>query len=210
MSGRQYEREAEEDADGVGPDALDRERARLFALLGRLLVAAPDATLLDALAGLRGEPDTDLGRAYDGLAAAARATDPVAVEAEFHDLFIGVGRGELLPYASYYLAGFLNDRPLARLRGDLAALGVARAEGEGDPEDHLGFLCEVYAGLLADAFPDAPPGAAVHVLDTHLAPWAERCFADLERAKAARFYRAVGALGRAAVGTERAALALPA
>lgn len=195
---------------GHALDALDLERARLFALLGRLLAAAPDEGLLAGLAGLSGEPGTDLGAAYDALAAAARATDPVAALHEFEDLFLGVGRGEVLPYGSYYLTGFLNDRPLARLRGDLAGIGVARAEGASEPEDHLGFVCETYAGLIAGAFPDAPGDAAARFFGTHLAPWAVRCFTDIERAGSARFYRAVAALGRAAVETERAAMELPA
>ncbi|MDW8443308.1 MAG: DUF3306 domain-containing protein [Acetobacteraceae bacterium] len=134
---------------------------------------------------------------------------PEAVEREFFDLFIGVGRGELLPYASYYLTGFLHERPLARLRGDLARLGVARAEGVAEPEDHIATLCEVMAGLIDGTFP-APAGEDGRFFERHLRPWAERFFADLEGAKAARFYRAVGTLGGRFVAIETEALALPA
>ena len=186
-------------------DPVDRERAQLFALLGRLLSGPPDADLLARLRGLRGD-DTPLGRALDGLAGAARATDAARVEREHFLLFIGVGRGELLPYASYYLTGFLHERPLAELRATLGALGVARAAGVAEPEDHLGFCCEVMAGLLEGRFQDSRPG---DFFARHLAPWAGRCFADLEGAEAASFYRAVGALGRSAVDIEQAAAALP-
>jgi len=196
-----------QDTLDVRPDGMTTERARLFALLGRLLVAAPDAGLLAALAQLRGD-GTALGAAYGSLAAAARASDPVAAEREFHNLFIGLGRGELLPFASYYLTGFLHDRPLAELRGDLARLGLERAEGIAEPEDHIGSECEVYAGLLSGSF-DGGTAQAEAFFTKHLRPWGGRVFADLETAKAARFYRAVGKLGRVAIEIEQAALGLP-
>lgn len=189
-------------------DALTTERARLFALLGRLLVAAPDAGLLAALRGLRGDRTT-LGEAYGALAGAAAAADPVSAEREFHDLFIGLGRGELLPYASYYLTGFLHERPLAELRGDLARLGLERASGVAEPEDHIGSECETYAGLLSGSF-EGGAAEAESFFEKHLRPWAGRFFADLEAAEAGRFYRAVGRLGRVAVEIEQAAIGLPA
>ena len=111
-----------------GIDPLDAERARLFSLLGRLLSAAPDAGLLARLSALRGD-GSPLGRAFAGLAEAAAATHPTAASREYFALFIGVGRGELLPYASYYLTGFLHERPLAELRGTLRGLGIERAAG---------------------------------------------------------------------------------
>src|SRR5690606_34244937 len=110
---------------------------------------------------------------------------------EYFELFEGVGRGELLPYASYYLTGFLNERPLAQLRSDLGRLGLERAEGHFEPEDHLGTLCEVMSGLAAGRF-DVAPGEDEHFFVRHLLPWAERFFTDLEQARSARFYRTVG------------------
>lgn len=188
-------------------DALTTERARLFALLGRLLVAAPDARLLDALAVLRGDR-TPLGQAYGALAEAAAGADSITVEREFHDLFIGLGRGELLPFASYYLTGFLHERPLAELRGDLVRLGLEKAAGVAEPEDHIASECEVYAGLLSGSFAGGTAEAEAFFAK-HLQPWAGRFFADLGQAGAARFYRAVGGLGRIAVEIEQAALGLP-
>lgn len=192
----------------IEDQAMTTERARLFALLGRLLVAAPDAGLLLALAALRGDRTT-LGEAYGALSKAAIETDSVKVEREFHDLFIGVARGELLPFASYYLTGFLHERPLAELRATLARLGLERAAGVAEPEDQIGSVCEVYAGLLSGSF-EGGPEAAESFFDTHLRPWAGRFFTDLESAQAARFYRAVGRLGRTAIEIEQAASGLPA
>ena len=124
-------------------DRLDEERAALFALLGRLLTEPPDAALLARLRGLGG--DGPVGQALAGLAAAAEGADPAALEREYFNLFIGVGRGELMPFASWYLTGFLHDRPLADLRGELRRLGIERAPGVSEPEDHIAFLCETLA-----------------------------------------------------------------
>ncbi|WP_135465987.1 TorD/DmsD family molecular chaperone [Crenalkalicoccus roseus] len=189
-------------------ESLDLERARLFALLARLLAEAPDVALLGRLRRLAGEEGTPLGRALAALADAAARAEPGALEREYFDLFIGLGRGELLPYASYYLTGFLHERPLAELRGDLARLGVARAAGVAEPEDHIAFLCETLAGLLEGRL---GPGAeaAGPFFARHLRPWAGRFFADLEAAEAARFYRAVGTLGRVTIEIEQAAAELP-
>jgi TorA maturation chaperone TorD len=192
----------------VTADPLDIERARLYALLGRLLGEPPDASLLLRLKELRATPG-EIGDAYGQLAAAAAATTPAAADREYFNLFIGVGRGELQPYASYYLTGFLHERPLADLRGDLARFGIVRADGIAEPEDHIAFLCETFAGLLTGAFA-AETDAGTPFFTRHIRPWAGRFFADLEKAEAASFYRAVGRLGRLAVEIETAAADLPA
>ncbi len=192
-------------ATGTAIDPLDQERARAFALLGHLLAAAPGAALLRALSGLAGNA-SPLGRAATALAQAAAATDAEAVRREYAALFTGVARGELLPYASYYLTGFLHERPLAELRSELARLGIARAAGVAEPEDHLAFCCEAMAGLLDGRF----DGDADAFLARHLKPWASRCFADLEAAESATFYRAVGAFGRTVMDIETAAAELAA
>ncbi|MDB5374297.1 MAG: molecular chaperone [Belnapia sp.] len=199
-------------AAGVPLDPIDADRARLFGLLGRLVTAPPDLALLQGLAGLGGGFGAGpLGQAFDALAAAAARTTPAAAERAHFALFVGVGRGELLPYASYYLTGFLHERPLAELRATLAGLGIVRAAGMVEPEDHLGFCCEVMAGLLEGRFPG---GSADAFFARHLAPWAGRCFADLAKAEgageAAAFYRAVGQLGCVALEIEQDAAALPA
>jgi TorA maturation chaperone TorD len=160
------------------------------------------------LSRLRADP-TPLGLAHATLAQAASDTSAARVEREYFDLFIGLGRGELMPYASYYLTGFLHDRPLARLREDLRAIGIARAEGIFEPEDHAGILFEIMAGLASKRLP-APPQSDRMIFEKHMAPWIGRFFTDLERAEAANFYRALGTLGRVFMDIEAEAFELPA
>jgi len=193
---------------GGDVDEVDAARAQEYALLSALLARAPDAGLLERLAGLRGDASL-VGSAHAALADAAGRGQVERIEREYFDLFIGIGRGELLPYGSYYLTGFLHERPLARLRADLEKLGIERTSGQAEPEDHAAILCEIMAGLASRRFP-APPGADRELFERHLAPWIGRFFADLERAEAADFYRSVGALGRVLIEIETDAFALPA
>jgi TorA maturation chaperone TorD len=188
-------------------DETDLARAQEYRLLAALLARAPDASFLKKLASLRGDASA-LGLAHVALAEAAEAAKAEAVEREFFNLFIGVGRGELMPYGSYYLTGFLHERPLARLRDDLNALGIERNEGNAEPEDHAALLCEIMSGLADGSFP-APAGSDKRIFENHLAPWIGRFFADLERAEEADFYRRVGTLGRVFVEIETEAFALP-
>jgi TorA maturation chaperone TorD len=189
-------------------DDVDAARAQEYALIAALLRRAPDARLLADLSELRGDA-TPLGVAHAALAEAASATSAERIEREYFDLFIGLGRGELLPYGSYYLTGFLHDRPLARLREDLERIGVARAEGVVEPEDHAGILCEIMSGLASRRLP-APPDSDRMIFDKHMAPWIGRFFADLERAEATDFYRRLGRLGRIFMDIEAEAFGLPA
>lgn len=188
-------------------DEVDAARAQEYTLLSALLARAPDQTLLDRLATLRGDA-SPLGVAHAALADAASRTTIERVEREYFNLFIGLGRGELLPYGSYYQSGFLYERPLARLRGELARLGIERADGESEPEDHAAILCEIMAGLINGRL-TAEAGADRELFEKHLSPWIGRFFADLEQADAADFYRHVGTLGRLFVDIETEAFALP-
>src|SRR5262245_6993407 len=172
-------------ADG-GADEVDGARAQEYALLASLLSRSPDAELMGRLARLRGDA-SPLGLAHAALGEAAARADVERVGREFFDLFVGLGRGELLPYASYYLTGFLYERPLARLLGDLRLLGIEQTEGQSEPEDHAAILCEIMAGL-AGASITAPAEAQREIFEKHLAPWIGRFFVDLEHAKAADFY----------------------
>ena len=189
-------------------DDVDLGRAAAYRLLAQLLRAAPSAELLAQLAGLDCD-DSPIGRAQAALAAAAARTNAADAEREFWALFIGVGRGEVLPYASYYLTGFLHERPLARVREHLATLGIARADAASEPEDHLYVLCDVMAGL-ADGSLTHDRAAAHRFFTAHLAPWAARALADLGRAKSAAYYRAVAAFGAAFIEIEIEGFALPA
>jgi len=188
-------------------DETDAARASEYALLAVLLARAPDGDLLERLAALRGDA-SPLGLAHVALADAAAATTAERVEREFFNLFIGVGRGELMPYGSYYQSGFLYERPLARLREQLLKLGIERSEGNAEPEDNAAILCEIMSGLVSGRLP-APPGADRELFEKHIAPWLGRFFSDLERADEADFYRRVGALGRLFMTIESEAFALP-
>lgn len=195
------------EADLSQIDEIDAARAQEYTLLSALLARAPDADLIARLSRLRGDP-SPLGVAHAALGEAASRASVSKIEREYFDLFIGLGRGELLPYASYYLTGFLNERPLARLRDDLAEFGVERVDGNYEPEDHAATLCEIMAAFAGGRFA-APEGAERRLFEKHMAPWMSRFFADVERAQAADFYRHVGTLGRTFMEIETEAFALP-
>ncbi|MGR3802903.1 TorD/DmsD family molecular chaperone [Marinibacterium profundimaris] len=186
----------------------DRLRGDLYNYLGVLLSAPPDQTLLDQTAGLEGD-NSDLGQGIAALARLAHVTRPQAVEREFNALFIGLGRGELLPYASYYLTGFLNEKPLASLRRDMAARGLARSDTVFEPEDNIASLMEMMGAMIVGRF-----GSAASLSDQktffnrHIAPWAGHFFADLEGAKNSVFYAPVGTIGRAFMEIEGEAFRL--
>ncbi len=184
-------------------------RSDLYAFLGALLAAPPTQAQLTQICGLVGE-DTDIGQGITALARLAASRNAAAVRREYDALFIGLARGELLPYASYYLTGFLHEKPLARLRADLAQHGIARNPDVKEPEDHIATLCEVMAGSIRGIY-----GPSVMSLEdqaaffaAHLEPWAGHFFTDLEAAKGSDFYAPVGKIGRAFMKVETEAFRL--
>ncbi|WP_288371922.1 molecular chaperone TorD family protein [uncultured Marinobacter sp.] len=186
----------------------DRARAQIYQLLAVLLSSPLSDELLKGLASLQGD-DTPLGSAYKNLAALAQRTTAVDAEQEFNNLFIGVGRGELLPYASYYLTGFLNEKPLADLRTDLMARGVKVSDDVKEPEDHIGTLCEIMAGIITGEFAcDSDVSSQKAFFDAHMAKWAALFFTDLEEAQSSVLYAPVGSLGRAFMAVEADAFAI--
>jgi len=186
----------------------DRMRADLYDFLGAMLARPPSGALLAQSAALEGDK-TPIGLAIGALAKLAAKTKPAAAEREFNDLFIGLGRGELVPYASYYMTGFLNERPLALLRGDMADLQITRSTGVFEPEDGIASLMEMMAGLIAGRF-GAPADLATQrqFFNRHIAPWAAHFFRDLEAAKTSVLYAPVGALGAAFISVETEAFRL--
>src|SRR5690242_18934487 len=128
-------------------EEVDLARARFYTLLAQMLARPPTAALLAEVASLRGTP-AQLGRALDELAGQAAVTTPAEAEREHGALFLGLERGELVPYASYYLTGFLHDRPLARLRRDMQWLALERLPGVSEPEDHIASMLESLTGLI--------------------------------------------------------------
>ncbi|MBL8831889.1 MAG: molecular chaperone TorD family protein [Rhodospirillales bacterium] len=190
----------------IDPD--EALRASWYALLGELLAEAPSQEMLARLGAMGGDAG-ELGGHIGALSAVARKTTAREASDEFHDLFIGLSRGELQPYASFYLTGFLHEKPLANLRGAMAELGIARAGDRPEPEDHIASLCEMMAGMIVGAFgAPAPLDAQKRFFDAHIAPWAEKFFADLASAKAARLYMPIGQIGRIFIEIERAAFAI--
>lgn len=175
----------------------DRLRADLYNYLGLMLAAPPSEMLLEQTAGLSGD-EMPLGQAITQLARVAKRTKPAGAEREFNALFIGLGRGELLPYASYYLTGFLNEKPLAALRNDMSARGLSRAPNVFEPEDNIASLMEMMGAMIVGRF-----GAATSLAEQktffnkHIGPWAAHFFADLEGAKNSVLYASVAAVGRA-------------
>ena len=186
-------------------DETDGARAQEYALLATLLSRSPSSEMIRRLALLRGDA-TPLGSAHAALGEAARRVNEESVEREYFDLFVGIGRGLLLPYASHYLTGALYGRPLARLREALQHLGIEKAAQRSEPEDHAAILCEIMAGLVGGGIA-AQAGADRYFFEEHLLPWIRRFFVDLEHAESADFYASVGALGRTFVDVETEAFA---
>ena len=185
----------------VAPE--DQVRGALYSLLGNLLLQVPDKTTLDRLIALEGG-EGEIGTIVETLSQIAKSMNPATAEREFNVLFIGVGRGEVLPYASYYLTGFLHEKPLADLRAKMRSLGMQRKQGISEPEDHLGALCEMMAGMIMGSFGQPMPlQTQKEFFNVHIAPWASHCFSDLEKAENALLYAPVGSLGRLLVEIEQ-------
>lgn len=182
----------------------DMLRAGFYALLSRLLAKPMDSDTIEFVRGLSGD-ESALGQAVNSLSALAKRTTQAVAEEEFTVLFYGFGAGgELAPFGSQYLTGFVYEKPLADLRRDLEEFGIARAEGVADPEDHIAFVCEVMHGLITGAF-GAPASLDRQraFFEKHIAPWAGHFFADMEKARSAALYMPVGTIGRLFMEIER-------
>jgi len=188
-------------------DEEQQRRAGVYGLLGRLLRSAPDAELLEQLAELKdmSQDGSELGLAMSMLGLSASACPMEPIEDEYHALFVGLGRGELLPYGSWYLTGFLMEKPLGYLRDDLAVLGFERDESVTEPEDHIAALCEVMAMLINDG---TDLETQTNFFKTHMESWSSRFFADLGSANSAVFYKSVGRFGFAFSEFEKSYLSM--
>lgn len=182
--------------------AEDEARAGVYLLLGTLLRAVPTAGVLDQVRQLDEAGGRDgFALAWEGLRLAAAGEQVSRLEDEYQELFIGIGRGELVPYGSWYMTGFLMEKPLGELRRDLRALGFEREPEVHEPEDHIAALCDVMAQLALDS--QVPMERQQAFFQAHLGPWVERFCGDLERAQAALFYKAVARLGSEFFALER-------
>jgi len=193
-----------------GPDIApeDMLRAQCYRLLARFLSSPPTAADLADGARLTGD-DSDLGRAISAFAHVCARSQAAAVAEEYHDLFIGLARGELVPFGSYYLTGFLHEKPLAKLRQDMGRLGVEREQDVAEPEDHIASLCEMMAGFI-----DGSLGRTLALDEqkafyaAHIGSWAPVLFRDMEVAKASILYATLGSVGRVFLEIEEGAFAM--
>src|SRR5258707_2901138 len=184
---------APESGKAAAVDGVDLATEAEYSLLATLLVRSPNAEMLSRLAELRGD-DSRLGLAHSALGRAAARTDAEITAREYFALFVGLGRGELMPYASHYLTGFLHGRPLAKLRETLRRIGIERVETQSEPEDHAAILLEIMAGLASVGIA-APPGTHRHLFHHHPAPWIARFFSDLDKNQSLDFYAVLCTLG---------------
>lgn len=183
-------------------DEEQQYRASAYALIAALLRAAPDQQMLDRLDGLSQETTADgdeLLLAMSTLALSAKIHTPQSIDDEFHNLFIGLGRGEVVPYGSWYLTGFMLEKPLSDLREDLARLGFERNESIVEPEDHVAALCEVISLMIAEG---TELSGQNNFFQAHMVSWMGRFFDDLSKAKSAVFYKAMGRFGAAFIALE--------
>lgn len=200
-----YEPSGSSSVAGASED--DLMRAGFYGLLARVLAKPMDDDTLESMRGLAGhEDDSPLGSAISSFGKLCLRTPRARAEEEFTQLFYGVGAGgEVSPYASLYITGLVYDKPLAELRSDMARLGIAPADGNAEPEDHIASLCEMMHGLLVGDLGNGSKAEAKAFFDKHLAPWAGKMFTDLEGAQAAALYMPIGTIGRLFMEIEREA-----
>ena len=191
--------------------AEDEDRAGFYGIIANLLASPPPRPLLESLANAAAlEPARDmaegeaLARAWDALRDAARSGDAAAIADEWRTLFTAPGKPAVVMHGSWYLTGFMMEKPLATLRDELAVLGLTRNDDCGEPEDHLAALCDVMRALLIDAqrAPAERGRAQEQFFNRHLRPWAIACCSALQNADGARFYQTVGAFAGAFLALE--------
>lgn len=185
---------------GMGEEVRDasqdeRLRANTYGLLGALLAAPPSESLVTLLTRITPAEvgGGDLAAAWEVLRLAGERARVADLDDEYQELFVGLGRGELVPYGSWYMTGFLMDQPLAVLRRDLAELGFERQADVKEPEDHVAALLETMALLIGEE--QASVDVQRRFFQSHMGPWMKTFFLDLQKAQSARFYRAVGQFG---------------
>ena len=184
-------------------DEEDQLRADMYSFLASLLRAEPSSECDRCLQLLKSD-NTPIGNAIKVLAKLASSLDLHEIRDEYVKIFIGVGRGEILPFASYYLTGFLKDKPLAKLRNDMKEIGIEMSADVKEPEDHIASLFDIMSGVILGKF-DRKFSITEQrdFFNKHLAPWVELLMRDIEASKIAVFYAPVGTLGREFIEIER-------
>ncbi|MGH8630039.1 MAG: TorD/DmsD family molecular chaperone [Burkholderiales bacterium] len=176
-------------------------RANFYALLARLFYAPPDAPLLKAIATETMEGD--LAGPWSDLAKAAAQADPEAVREEYETAFIGTGKAPVTLYTSAYTIRYSSEVPLAALRGELAALGLARRAEAREPEDHIAALCDTMRHLVAEQKNDLD--AQRRFFSRWIAPAVEPLCSAIERSDKTAFYKPVARFAKSFLLLEQAA-----
>ncbi len=177
-------------------DQAQAVRAAVYELLSSLLARKPEEEVLERLRHI-GDIDASEGKIAMGwelMKQAALKTDLASVHEEYFALLLGVGRGELMPFGSWYMTGFLMEKPVAVLRGDLQRLGIERQSGVKESEDHVAALCDAMALIIRNPHEISLETQQAFFND-HLSAWIERFFNDMQNASSAHFYRSVGFFG---------------
>jgi TorA maturation chaperone TorD len=194
-------------------DEEDQARADFYALLANLFYRAPDERLLQAIL-IAPEPSSESDRAladaWAALAAASSMITPEIVREEFDTLFVGVGRPPILLYGSFYQAGFMNEKPLADLRTDLARMGFARDGAVQETEDHLAALCDVMRALILGDVANAPASIVEQkrFFARHMQTWVLQCCDATTKNENSNYYKRVAALAGAFFQIEIQAFAM--
>ena len=190
--------------------AEHKARANVYRLFAALLATPPNDELIQIVRNIdvpEATDDKSLTEAWQQLKNVAQQVTPDEIEEEYFNLFIGLGKGETSPYASWYLTGFLMEKPLAELRSELLRLGFDRQANVSEPEDHVAAICEVMSVIISDSelsFNEEKP-----FFTKFIEPWMGRFFDDLTRTRSANFYKPVGILGKQFIDIEQRYFSMP-
>jgi len=186
----------------------DQLRADMYSFLANLLRAEPSVELVNQLTKLESD-ESPIGKSIKTLSKLASSLELPTIRDEYVRIFIGVGRGEILPFASYYLTGFLKDKPLAKLRNDMKEIGIQLAENVKEPEDHIASLFDMMSGLILGKFSKKfSIGEQKDFFNKHLAPWVDLLMRDIESSRIAVFYSPIGTIGREFMEIERSSFSM--
>ena len=189
-------------------DAEEQLRADMYSFLASLLRTEPNAELVNQLTNLESD-DSPIGKSIKTLSKLASSMDLPTIRDEYVRIFVGVGRGEILPFASYYLTGFLKDKPLAKLRNDMKEIGIELAENVKEPEDHIASLFDMMSGLILGKFNKKfSISEQKDFFNKHLGPWVDLLMRDIESSKIAVFYSPIGTIGREFIEIERSSFSM--
>ncbi len=174
-------------------------RTEIYLVLSALFRSAPSEEMIEFLTSLEVEPsESAMQKAWIALQQAAKNSNREALEDEYQDLFIGIGRGEVMPFGSWHMTGAMMEKPLAEIRHDLELLGFERDENVKEPEDHIAALCEVMSMLTGEE-----EDLQQAVFNKHIAPWFNSFTQQLENAEGASFYKPAAQLCEAFLTLEQ-------